>query len=512
MTQCHLSSIVPMLRDDARVNLPRPYGEGFASDDGLDELISNRLNRMEKSRRFWGRLANTWSWTLVRHIIPTLAIFTAVTVMAIPERFDPSIAALVSAMLVIIFISPSALTSNYSLWVGLDRLGARGRTRDEQDSSIERILNTLTESRLHEHMRFSNLLAFSFLLWLADIFPIGDETRGLLLVASILAASIAVAHTILVERRTPNHSDDLPFLVHHAPSQHKSTLENPLTEILLAHLDPESAGRFAQWREQIESSLEKNDDPHQSIEHILHLVNLRGQKMISHQQFIEECESLFGENQTKTSLLENTHLNLPTLSRLMGHTRGWQSDLFRQIDRLQFGLMDHNESIAGHSWRLDASLPIHCGESSGDLFVMVNNLGKDEAPIELEVHVPDGQPSRQRFRLTPTPLTPPDHPLPMWSNDEEDVVTWLSNLVGAAHVLWLGVAWSDEIEGRRPVRISIRHIDGQTISSHTLWTQVHPRSSGGESLRRRMGTARAAARRWQNQALTHTDRSKYIAP
>ena len=72
-----------MLRDDARVNLPRPYGEGFASDDGLDELISNRLNRMEKSRRFWGRLANTWSWTLVRHIIPTLAIFTAVTVMAI---------------------------------------------------------------------------------------------------------------------------------------------------------------------------------------------------------------------------------------------------------------------------------------------------------------------------------------------------------------------------------------------------------------------------------------------
>jgi hypothetical protein len=501
-----------MAHDDASINLPRPYGGGFANDDGLEEMITSRLNRMERSRRIWGRLANTWLCKLVRNIIPTLAIFTAIAVMAAPDKFNSSIAALVSGTIVLIFISPSVLSSNYSLWVGLDRLGARGRTLDEQDSSIERILNTLTESRLHEHMRFSNLLAFSFILWLADIFPIGDETRGLLLVSSILAASIAVVHTILVERRTPNHSDDLPFLVHHAPSQHTSTLENPLTEILIAHLDPESTSRFALWRTLVKDSFANKENQNQSIENVLHLIHLRGQKMLSHQQFIQECELLVGRTQVKSTILENPHLDLPTLSRLMGHTRGWQSDLFRQIDRLQFGLMDHNESIAGHSWRLDASLPLHCGESSGDLFVMVNNLGADETPIELEVHVPNGQPSRQRFRLTPTPLTPPDHPLPMWSNDEEDVVTWLSNLVGAAHVLWLGVAWSDEIEGRRPVRISIRHIDGQTISSHTLWTQVHPRSSGGDSLRRRMMSARSAARRWQNQALKHTDLSKYIAP
>jgi len=501
-----------MSSDDGGVILPRPYGESFDIDDGLDELIANRLNRMEKWRRFWGRLANTWLFTLIRNLIPTLAIFTAVAVMALPSTVNPSIAAFASATLVVFFIAPSVITSNFSLWVGLDRLGARGRTRDEQDSSIERILNTLTESRLHEHMRFSNLLAYSFLLWLADRFPLGDETRGLLLVASILAASIAVAHSILVERRTPNHSDDLPFLVHHAPSQHKSTLQDPLTEILTAHLDPESASRFSRWRDSIIGNFRNKKDPNQSIEHILHLVYLHGQSMISHHQLVQEFEKLVGPKKVKSCILENTHLDLPTLSRLMGHTRAWQSDLFRQMDRLQFGLMDHNESIAGHSWRLDASLPLRCGESRGDLFVMVNNLGTKSTPIELEVHVPDGQPSRQRFRLTPTPMTPPDHPLPMWSNDEEDVVTWLSNLVGAAHVLWLGVAWADDIEGRRPVRISIRQIDGQTISSDTLWTHVHPRSSGGESLRRRMGVARTVARRWQNQALTHTDRSKFIAP
>ena len=501
-----------MQSDDGGVNLPRPYGEGYEFDDGLEDLIASRLDRMERGRRFWGRLANTWLWTLIRNFIPILAIFTAIAVMAIPDIIDPSLAAVVSVFFILAFIGPSVIASNFALWVGLDRLGARGRARGERDSSIERILNTLTESRLHEHMRFSNLLTFSFLLWLADRFPTGDETRGLLLVGSILAASIAVVHSILVERRTPNHSDDLPFLVHHAPSQHKSTLQDPLTEILLAHLDPESATRFTRWRESLVAKFKKRTNPNHAIEHVLHLIHLNGQNMLSHHQLIQEFEKLVGPKAVEPTILENPHLDLPTLSRLMGHTRAWQSDLFRQMDRLQFGLMDHNESIAGHSWRLDASLPLRCGESRGDLFVMVNNLGSDSIPIELEVHVPDGQPSRQSFRLTPIPMTPPNHPLPMWSNDEEDVVTWLSNLVGAAHVLWLGVAWADDIEGRRPIRITLRHVDGQTISSDTLWTEVYPRSSGGESLRRRMNVARTVARRWQNQAIAHSDRSKFVAP
>ena len=45
----------------------------------------------------------------------------------------------------------------------------------------------------------------------------------------------------------------------------------------------------------------------------------------------------------------------------------------------------------------------------------------------------------------------------------------------------------DHIEGRRPVRIAIRHADGHTIGSDTLWTEVSTRS-GGDTLRRRMGT------------------------
>ena len=111
-----------MQRGDGGVNLPRPYGEGFAIDDGLDDLIGNRLNRMEKARRFWGRLANTWIWTLARNIIPTFAIFTAVAVMAIPEKINPSISALIFALVVGCSLSPqlSPAIIHYGLdWIAL---------------------------------------------------------------------------------------------------------------------------------------------------------------------------------------------------------------------------------------------------------------------------------------------------------------------------------------------------------------------------------------------------------
>ena len=124
MTYYPLTYHVTMSRDDGGVILPRPYGEAFDDDDGLEDLIANRLDRMERSRRFWGRLSNTWLFTLVRNILPTLAIFTSVAVMAIPGRFDPSLAAFISGATIFIFIGPSVISSNYSLWVGLDRLGA----------------------------------------------------------------------------------------------------------------------------------------------------------------------------------------------------------------------------------------------------------------------------------------------------------------------------------------------------------------------------------------------------
>mgnify|MGYP001055790575 CR=1 FL=1 len=495
-----------MIRDDADASLPRPYGEGFEVEDGLGDIIEARLRRRERGRRFWGRLVDTWLLRSARRMLPIFLIATTIGVMAFPLQIDPSLAALCAVFASICFLGPSVASSNFALWVGQDRLGRRGNNRDVRDGGVERILNALTEGRLHEHMRLSNQFAFALLLWLADRFPPGEETRGLLLVTSILSASIALVHTMLIERRTPKHTDRLPFLVHHAPSQHESTLEDTLAEILLAHLDPESAHRFTRWSEDLGASLRPGIIASQAGERLLHLVHLEGQGQLGRAQMLEEIRAFVEPDAIESLLFGNRHLDLPLLSRMMGHTRAWQRGLFRQLDRLQFDLMDHKESLAGRSWRMDASLPNRCGESRGDLFVMVNNLGVDEDPVELEVHVPDGQPARQTFRLTPRSLAPPDHPLPLWaSDDDDDVVTWLSQLLDAAHVLWLGVAWADGVEGRRPVRLTLRHIDGRTIRSDTLWTQVHPRSGGGESMRRRMELARTLARRWQKQALAQSD-------
>ena len=85
-----------MRRDDGGVNLPRPYGEAFEADDGLEELIDNRLARMERSRRFWGHISSNWAWSLFRNLIPLLMLISTIVVMSLPEKFSPSLAATIS--------------------------------------------------------------------------------------------------------------------------------------------------------------------------------------------------------------------------------------------------------------------------------------------------------------------------------------------------------------------------------------------------------------------------------
>ena len=84
MTYATLTAPVPMRRDDGGVNLPRPYGEAFEANDGLEELIDNRLARMERARRFWGHLSSNWVWTLFRNLIPPILLFFTITVMSLP--------------------------------------------------------------------------------------------------------------------------------------------------------------------------------------------------------------------------------------------------------------------------------------------------------------------------------------------------------------------------------------------------------------------------------------------
>ncbi|MEE2758493.1 MAG: hypothetical protein VYA86_00745 [Candidatus Thermoplasmatota archaeon] len=494
-----------MLPGDADAGLPRPYGGGFDVEGGLGDIIEARLKNREKSRKFWGRLAGTWVLHAARTLTPYFLILSTIIVMAFPDDTDISMMALCAAFASFCFLMPSAASSHYMLRVGQDRLGKRRSGRGAQDTGAERILNALTEARLHEFMRMTNQLGFALLLWLSDLFPPGEETRGILLVSSILAASIALAHTMIIERKIPPYSSRLPFLAFHAPSQHESHLKDTLTEILMAHLDPESVERFRQWKGDLVEVLQPTITPSEATERILHLLHLEGQSMLERSHLLAEMEAIIKPERLEKFLFDNTHLDIHELSRLMGHTRAWQRGFFHLLDRLQFDLMDHTQSLAAQSWRMDSSLPMSCGESRGDLFVMVNNLGVEELPVELEVHIPDGQPSRQKFRLTPKSLEPPKEPLQLWAQGDFDTVSWQSKLVDAAHLLWLGIAWADEVEGRRPVGLTLRHIDGRTIRSDTLWTHVHPRSGRGESMRRRMEQARNLAQRWRSQALIRTE-------
>ena len=475
----------------------------FAVGGDVEERLAARLARRQSMRHAWGRFADTRPMRFARQALPFALIVSTVMAMAFPVQIDEISIAATFAFAILVLQTPSVAAAGYAYLVGKDQLrkGTRGGRHHEARPGAERIENTLKEAFIHEGLRIGNLLSVSGLLAISAMFEDGNEIRGALLLGGVLLGSVNVVHTLLQERQRPRHAHHLPFLQLHAPSQHEAQLNYLLTELLEAHLDPESAMLFEAWKSDFEAVLQSGARPGISLERFLHLLHLEGEDLIRREVTLREMAEFIRPDLLQPFLHENPHLRLHTMLRLMGHTRAWQRGLFRLLDRLQYDLMDHTEAIANADWRLDLSLPDRCSNSQGDLFLLVNNLGSIDAPVELEIQVPEGQPARQTFRLTPRAVQSPSWSLPLHADAQDDVIHWLSRLTDAGSALWVGLAWEEGVKGRRPVSVTLREVDGKTIQSVTAWTEVARRSSGSESVMRRMQFAQALGRSWHIEAI-----------
>ena len=109
---------------------------------------------------------------------------------------------------------------------------------------VERILNTLDERRIRERVRVScSILATVALasLWNLDA---GQTLSSLVLGACIALSVISAFNTQQLETSIPMRSNSFPLLSLHAPTLHDSTLDRVLSDLVVAHLDPETASHW----------------------------------------------------------------------------------------------------------------------------------------------------------------------------------------------------------------------------------------------------------------------------
>ena len=58
------------------------------------------------------------------------------------------------------------------------------------------------------------------------------------------------------------------------PFLHQSTLDRVLSDLVIAHLDPETTGAWDDWVRGLEKKVRSNQSPESAVEHLLRVLHL----------------------------------------------------------------------------------------------------------------------------------------------------------------------------------------------------------------------------------------------
>jgi hypothetical protein len=264
-------------------------------------------------------------------------------------------------------------------------------------------------------------------------------------------------------------SNKFPLLSLHAPTLHESILNRVLTDVLVAHLDPETAGNWDEWTDSLSSQVREGQTSESALEHLLTVLHLNARGLITMDGAMSSIRGVYKISAIDKLTDISSKINITSIQSLLAHTRAWQPGLFRLIDRLHDASKNGELSLSKNNWRTDLDLPPRSSDGQSDLFVMVHNGGDVDMTIEVEIVTAHGEPEVQTLRV------------PCKRTRTKEIVS-LDGLLESALVLWIGLAWPSTVSGPHPVQVTINGEDGNTLSSTivqtTLTSSLHPESAG----------------------------------
>ena len=498
-----LSSTMPL-------EIPDPDGDNIP----LDEFEENEEINTDKLRNISVNFSSSLPIKLLRLLLGPIMIFCLIVLMVFSEQVESNEIGIFMIIFPLLVLLPSWYAAEKQFATAENDFGDNNKNTDKLSLNsfpgAERILSMIRENRLNERIRLVTFSSVGFFVLLQNNFEDGSSGNVLIFMTSLILLSIGVAQTIRLERSIQMRSTEFKYLPFHAPTQHSSQMHTVLSDLIEAHMDPDSASQWSAWLDELKPSI-RNKLPaslaRERIVQAVYLSNMTGEDGTNAWKLnniltsivrremrdrIMQQESISSEFEDISSSQNEKPLpfNITTLNRLLEHTEAWQPGLFRIIRRVRNDILSGNVSLTDSEWRMDHDLPLTCSDGQGDLFLMIHNFGETEETVEVEVVVPDGLPISQTFRVTPqpTPSLPAAIPLNTMSMTET-LADRLSILMERGLVLWIGLAWSPKSRGQHPVQVHLRKEGGETISSVVLSTDVLQRSSGSGSTQVRMRRA-----------------------
>jgi len=397
----------------------------------------------------------------------TIAIFAALTILLIPTN----------------------LAAIFSQMSARDRLKLRDGSKSTMDAypGVERILNSLRERLLRERIRiFSSSIALLSIItvWMLEA---GSTLDTLLLVSASLLGGLCLWNSFFLDDSIPMRSNSFPLLSLHAPTLHNSILDRPLSDLIVAHLDPETAAAWDEWKTALTESVREDQTPESAIEHLLRALHLNDQGLLEGERLITEAKQVFKVRATDQLIDTQNKFNLKSLRTLLAHTKAWEPGLFRLIDRLQDAAIREMASQNSAPWRLDLDIPPRCSQGQAELFVILHNNTGAVVDVEIDIVAAEGEPALQTIGVDTKPSRR------IRRDGASDPVESLGRLLDDATVLWIGLAWPNTSRGPHPVQVTLKGERGETLSAMVVKTTLSPNAQQ-ESAAQRMAEASSSVR------------------
>jgi len=470
-------------------SLPTPYSDSGKSGGSRQRALSRRVAARDAGRRLWTRLAVFGPSSSLRVLLSAVAPLAAALLLTDWKYAYYEVAIAIFAALTLLLI-PTNLAAIFSQMSARDRLKLRDGSKSTMDAypGVERILNSLRERLLRERIRlFSSSIA---LLSIVTVWRLeaGSTLDNLLLASASVLGVLCLWNSFFLDDSTPMRSNSFPLLSLHAPTLHNSILDRPLSDLVVAHLDPETAAAWDEWMLTLTESVRENQTPESAIEHLLRALHLNDQGLLDDERLMTEAKQVFKIRATDQLIDPQNKFNLKSLRKLMAHTKAWEPGLFRLIDRLQDAAIRGGPSLNSESWRLDLDIPPRCSQGQADLFVMLHNNTNTAVNVDFDIVTAEGEPTLQTIGVESKPSRR------ISREGTSDLVDTLGRLLDDATVLWIGLAWPDSSRGPRPVQVTLKGERRETLSSMVVKTTLSANAQQ-ESAAQRMAEASSSVRR-----------------
>ncbi len=454
----------------SQVALPTPYAAEPETNSNKSKAYSKRISRIDSQRKFWTKVSTIRYMASIRFWFSIAAPASAGVILTNWEYSSIEVAIIFFSILSILLLPPH-FSSLFAKMSARHRLQLRieGFKSKEAYPGVERILNTLHERVLRERVRL-----FSAFLSVLSLFAVWEIETGyvlgqILVSFSVILGFISWLNTFYLEGSIPMRSNKFPLLSLHAPTLHESVLNRVLTDVLVAHLDPETAGSWDDWTISLEENVRGGHSSSAALEHMLTALHLNDRGLLTPEEMISSIKEVYKISALDKLTDTTMKINIVSIQSLLAHTRAWQPGLFRLIDRLHDSSKNGELTLSENKWRTDLDLPPRSSDGQSDLFVMVHNGSNSDMTVEVEIVTAHGEPEVQTLRV------------PCKRTRIKEVVT-LDELLDSALVLWIGLAWPSTVSGPHPVQVTINGDDGNTLSSTivqtTLTSSLHPESAG----------------------------------